>query len=325
MENKSVLFGAKYTSKLFLDFLKEFFDDIFIVTINEKKAKKNDVVDYYDFRNEKDKNCKIIIIDNYDLKNQGDYNKIKNLSCKLGFSIGWQRIIPKNVLELFSIGIFGMHGSSENLPKGRGRSPLNWSIIENRKTFITNLFKYSLGVDDGEILDSNEFVISNKDTAKTLHFKNLVSMMNLVSKNISSLKKNELNLERQKNVPASYYPKRNPSDSIIDLREDINYIERFIRAVTKPFNGAFTFINNKKIIIFKSQIFDYDEFDFPSSKIGEVVQVFDNFNFLLKLRGGNLLILNYEYDGLIKKGMVLKSDINLIKVFQKNSKGNYDI
>ena len=31
------------------------FDDIFIVTINEKKAKKNDVVDYYDFRNEKDK------------------------------------------------------------------------------------------------------------------------------------------------------------------------------------------------------------------------------------------------------------------------------
>ena len=56
--------------------------------------------------------------------------------------MGWQRLIPDNILSSTKIGIFGMHGSSEGLPKGRGRSPLNWSLILNYKYFSTSLIKY---------------------------------------------------------------------------------------------------------------------------------------------------------------------------------------
>ena len=46
-----------------------------------------------------------------------------------------KRLIPIDILEQFSVGAFGMHGSSMDLPLGRGRSPLNWSLIEGRKFF----------------------------------------------------------------------------------------------------------------------------------------------------------------------------------------------
>ena len=35
---------------------------------------------------------------------------------------GWQRLVPPQILAQINIAI-GQHGSSENLPRGRGRSP----------------------------------------------------------------------------------------------------------------------------------------------------------------------------------------------------------
>ena len=94
----------------------------------------------------------------YSLKSEEDFAFSKN-NFQIGFVVGWQRLIPENILDTF-IGVFGMHGSAMKLPKGRGRSPMNWSIIEGRKVFYTNLFKYNSGADDGDVLDTFKF--SNK-------------------------------------------------------------------------------------------------------------------------------------------------------------------
>src|SRR3989338_7611323 len=49
-------------------------------------------------------------------------------------------------LKSLSVGAFGMHGSSKPLPFGRGRSPINWSLIQDKKIFYTHLFQYLPGV-----------------------------------------------------------------------------------------------------------------------------------------------------------------------------------
>lgn len=80
---------------------------------------------YIDLKEHKKFFRSIYQADSYSLKSKAD-NKFfagaKEFS--LGFCIGWQRLIPVSVLERFSVGVFGMHGSVRNLPFGKGRSRL---------------------------------------------------------------------------------------------------------------------------------------------------------------------------------------------------------
>lgn len=46
---------------------------------------------------------------------------------------------------------------------------MNWSLIEGRKWFHTNLFKFQAGIDDGPIVDTFTFSITDADTGETLH------------------------------------------------------------------------------------------------------------------------------------------------------------
>ena len=80
-----------------------------------------------------------------------------------------------------------MHGSSKPLPHGRGRSPMNWSLVQNKDCFYTHLFRYRPGVDDGEIAAVQIFDITPFDTCLTLHYKNTLSMIGLLEKALPSL------------------------------------------------------------------------------------------------------------------------------------------
>ena len=132
-----------------------------------------------------------------------------------------------------------MHGSSQNLPFGKGRSPLNWSIIEGRKHFYTNLFKYNSGIDSGPILDTVCFSILPHDNIETLHYKNTLAMVQIISRNLKMFKSGKLILKTQKNIHSTFYPKRDPEDGEIDWNDNINNIDRLIKAVTTPFFWKF--------------------------------------------------------------------------------------
>ena len=324
---KIAVFGSKNTTRYLLNSLIEKLDISLIVTVSPELNEIHNIPDYTDLSDfSKSHGITLYQCKNYTLKNEDDKNFINSKKLDIAFVIGWQRLIPKQILSNARIGFFGMHGSSENLPKGRGRSPLNWSIIEGRKHFYTNLFKYNPGIDDGDIVDKVKFQISNTDDAKTLHFKNMVSMRYLIEKNLDSLMGNMLNLKNQPNLIPTYYPKRTPSDSLINWELDIHKLERFIRAVTKPFNGAFTFIEDKKIIVLKAQIFDFFDFDYDDKPLGSILEVFDNKCFLVKCNGGLLLVTDYQGEkSLIKQNIIFHNNKLSSQDFKINKNGFYDI
>lgn len=80
-----------------------------------------------------------------------------------------------------------MHGSYKGLPFGRGRSPLNWSLIQGNCFFYTSLIKYNSGIDDGDIVDTKKFEINSHDDIFSLHTKNQMIMSFLVKKNIKKI------------------------------------------------------------------------------------------------------------------------------------------
>lgn len=328
--SKIALFGCKNTTLYMLNALRGQQIKIdYLITIDPDNAKKNEVADYYEFHENSLKNgITLYKAERYSLDCKHDIDMINSFKIDLGFVIGWQRLIPQDILQCITIGIFGMHGSAMDLPLGRGRSPMNWALIEGRHFFYTNLFRYNAEADAGEIIDQIKFEINDRDTSGTLHYKNMLAMKTLIVSNFEALIHNKILLLPQRNIQPSFYPKRTLADSIIDWNQDIFFIDRFIRAVTHPFNGAFSYINDEvKIIIYEAQIFDlysYENF-YRDQKIGEVLEIFTENDFLIKCIGGLLLVREYASEQPINVGMIFFSPQNLIKNFPINSRRGYDI
>lgn len=323
---KIAVFGCKSTTKLLIDNLNNNFEIASIITISPDLAKLNHVAGYFDLRNTSYKN-KIYTCNKYSLNSNLDLDFFLKNKFDVGFVTGWQRLIPKAILETFSVGVFGMHGSAMDLPIGRGRSPMNWALIEGKKQFYTNIFKYDPGVDSGDVLDTYKFQIRNTDTAETLHFKNTLSMIHLINRNTSQFINRNLNLRKQNtDIKPTYYPKRSESDSIIDWTKDISEIDRFIRAVYPPFSGSYTFLNNEtKCQIIDAFTFDFNDFDFTKENPGTVVQVFPNGKFLVKCLGGLLFVSSFICEKKIYKGDFFDNSSEQINYFSTNNHGNFDI
>ena len=324
-DKKIAVFGCKSTTKFLIENLLKNVKISNIITISPSKGKRFEVADYYDLTKFSQKyNIDLYQSSKYSLKDPFDIENIRSLNIDLAFVAGWQRIIPEEILNSISTGAFGMHGSSMDLPLGRGRSPMNWSIIEGRKYFYTNLFKYDSGIDSGDILDTNKFPITEFDTAETMHFKNTLSMCDLIKKNLNNLLSGDFKLKKQKKINPTYYPKRTPNDSLIDWERDIFYLQRFIRAVTKPFNGAYTYNEKKKIIIYNAQILDTEYYGREDELNGKVIETFNNGKFIVKVNGGILLVNEYEGRMPIKNSLLSSGNEN-IKNFELNKHGYYDI
>ena len=314
------LHAARYLSKLGLQ--------IDLITISPITAVANKVAGYTDLTVNKKLFSSIYISESYALKTKKDKDNFRTIKkLKLGFSCGWQRLIPSEILDCFVIGVFGMHGSSRNLPFGKGRSPMNWSLIEGRKWFHTNLYKYQSDVDNGPVVDTYTFSINSSDTAETMHYKNILAMCYLIKKNLKALIDGTIKVKPQLIANGeSFYPKRAPADGVIDWRDDIFNIERLIRAVTNPFYGAFSFLNGIEVIILRSSILytDIEQHPFKEATFGEVLDVFPNNKFLVRCSGGVLLVHEYKGDTPLV-GVKFDEHEGALKSFERNHYGFFDV
>lgn len=289
---KVCLFGCKTTTLLLARHIQEIFGVDAIVTIDPAKGARAEVADYCDVSEWAAANgARVHRSGRYDLDTDEDRAFFTAEAFDIGFVAGWQRLVPSSVLSTFRLGVFGMHGSATNLPRGRGRSPMNWALIEGREVFYTNLFRYDPGVDSGDVVDTFCFTVNPHDTAETLHFKNTLSMVALIRRNRSQFLSGDVKVEAQSDEGATFYPKRSPSDSLIDWAAPIDRVERFIRAVAPPFNGAFSTIGSSKVVIRRAAIFEFDSVPIlEPAKNGEIVEIFPNGKFLVRCPGGTLIV-----------------------------------
>lgn len=298
MTKKVAVAGCKHTTKdLILGLERHGFNIDHCITINPKKAKEQKVAGYMDLRPFlEEKSIPYTVVNTYSLKDDKDKEVLLSLNLDILLVMGWQRLIPDWFLESLGIGAFGMHGSGKPLPHGRGRSPLNWSLIQGKNIFYTHLFQYKPSVDDGPIVGVQTFDINPYDTCLTLHFKNTISMIGLCVKYLPRLIDGSAKLAPQPKGNATYYPKRSEEDGLIYWEDSTKDIYNLIRAVTKPFPGAFSYLNddlNKKIYIWAAQPFD-TKLNYKNSRPGEIVDMFYNGMFAVKTNDSIMLVTESE-------------------------------
>ena len=264
----------------------------YLVSLSPEQAIQYKVSGYKSFEPlSKKYNIPIYYPELYSMK-ESDFDFFEKEKFDLLLVCGWQRLIPEKILGTVKICGIGSHGSSELLPKGRGRSPVNWSIIEGKKQFILQLFILTPGVDDGDIVYHETFDINEWDTCKTIYYKTSIVMKKSLLKLIPNILSNDFSRIPQSGEP-SFYPKRTPEDGLIDWNKSLTEIHNFVKALTKPYPGAFSFIGKQKIMIWEAQPFD-TKITFPDSRYGEVVEKFSSGDLVIRCMDGLLLITNYE-------------------------------
>ena len=304
MKYKVVVFGTKQSTAYLIN---KFKDDIdLVVTVNDTKsyniAGKGDVIGTAN-----DNNIECYSTDDYTLKSCKEF--FENNEFDIGISYGWQRLIPNSILTKFKHGIFGTHASPLGLPYGKGRSPLNWSIIRDFRQVYFNLFKYEVKADSGMIYSKTKFEINDWDTIESIKVKDLIVTKSQVGKLIEDYNNNNIKLFSQKdNIEETFFPKRSPKDGKIDLSLGVRDIYNLIRGVTKPFPGAFLMCDDMKVTIWNAVPFD-NQLDFSGYKVGEIIKFVEGTSkFILKLVDGTLLVNDYECekDYYFRKGLILK-------------------
>lgn len=241
----------------------------------------------------------------YSLKDERSRLFFQENTFGIGICMGWQRLIPLEVLQQFKSGIFGFHGSCGYLPYGRGRSPLNWSIINGDTRFILNLFQYDEKADSPNVYQNRMFEITPFDTIRTLQYKNLLVSYELVTQLIEDYRNKTIRVNRASRDFDIFYAKRTPQDGKISFYLKTRDIYNLVRGVTNPFPGAFANIESsgEKVIVWDAIPFD-GVMDFAKFKPGEIIEVFDEMP-LVRTIDGSILIRRYESESKLSKGTIL--------------------
>jgi len=233
----------------------------------------------------------------YALTDPADQAYLAEAGISVAIVMGWQRLVPAPVLSSLAVGAFGMHGSSEPLPRGRGRSPMNWSLLEGRTSFRTNLFRYDPGVDSGDIVGTVVFDINAWDDCASLHLKNTLAMTQLLDHHLDHLLAGEVDAQPQLDgIEPTYYAKRTAEDGRIRwLDMDTMRLFNHVRAQTRPFPGAFSHYEGgaDPVHIWRAVPFD-SRLEFPTSAPGRVCAVFDDGTFLVSTWDGTVRVLDAD-------------------------------
>lgn len=153
------------------------------------------------------------------------------------FIIGWSQIAGREVLDAPRIGCVGMHPTL--LPEGRGRASIPWAILKGLEETGVTMFRLDEGVDTGDIIAQKRVPIGSGETATELYGKVNEAHVGLIRDNWGSIMDGTARFARQDESRATVWPGRRPEDGRIDPSMGVADALRLVRAVTRPYPGAF--------------------------------------------------------------------------------------
>jgi methionyl-tRNA formyltransferase len=208
------------------------------------------------------------LIDTHDVNALETLNAIRKLEPELIFVVGWSQIVHEPFIALASEGAFGMHPTL--LPRHRGRAPIPWAILTGlARTGVTLFEIVDATADSGSIVGQVTLDIAPDETATTLFARIAEAHIDLTRALLPQLLDRTAPRIPQDPSRASSWPRRTPGDGIIDWETRAPYLYDWVRAQTRPYPGAFTFLGDEKVIVWGARPVELVE-QAPAGTIVEV-------------------------------------------------------
>ena len=146
------------------------------------------------------------------------------------------------------------------------------------------------GIDTGPIISQIKIEINKNDYIGDVLNKLYPKYKKITSRVLRLIMSKDVKLKDQDQSNHKIYPKRNPEDGLIDWSENETNIINLIRAVSRPYPGAFFISNNKKIILWKANFIK--ENHESQKRIGEIISIKEN----IKIKTKNGFIESYDWE-----------------------------
>ena len=217
--------------------------------------------------------------------------------------VAYGKILPKEILEIPPLGCINVHGSL--LPKYRGAAPIQWAVINGEKqTGITTMYMNE-GMDTGDMILKEVVDIGEDETTGEL-WKRLAGIG-------GKLLVNTLKLIESGNAPRE---KQGNDFTIAPMLEkemaQINWnektaleIKNLVRGLN-PIMGAYTYINGKKIKLWKVRVISNEEFiglnfvsdlNLDNVNNGDVIVANDKQGLFLKAKDAVIEAIEIQVEG----------------------------
>ena len=216
--------------------------------------------------------------------------EIKSLDADIIFLVGLSQLASEGLIYSAKLACIGFHPTA--LPRGRGRAPIAWLVLEG-KCGAVNFFVVGEGADDGPILCSESFSIEEDDTAGSVEYKILISLNKVLDVWLPQLKRGMWQPIPQDEALATYYGVRKPEDGLIDWFDDGDSIDKLVKASSHPHPGAYSYFGKVKMTIWRSR---KETALMIKGVVGRVLVINADKELLVQTGDGLIWLSEYEFD-----------------------------
>ncbi len=243
----------------------------------------------------------------YAFKNINDHAlDIINRTYDFIMVVGLSQLVCNQIITSAKIGCIGFHPTK--LPKGRGRAPIAWLVlneIEGAASFFQ--IKPDTDADSGPLLVQSVFEIDNEhDTAASVENKILTHIELALGKWLPNIANGEWSPLEQDQSLSSEYGVRKPEDGFVNWYNTSHHINKIIRSSMPPHPGAFAFKGSKS-------------FEIRNSKIKQIINIEGVVGRILKKINNNYLVQTGE------GSIWIETDIDLKVGTQLGTNSPYEI
>ena len=183
--------------------------------------------------------------------NPVEIENLKRLQPDLVLVVAYGLLVPKNILDLPQFGCINVHGSL--LPRWRGASPMEYSILKEDKKSGLSYMQMSEGLDEGPVYETHECSINHDDNLGKLEEKLIALSKDNLNIFLDRLEKGNLKPKKQNNNNATFAPKISKEMLQLDWKNDkASAVLAKINAF-EPKYGAYFFFGKKRIKVHQAK------------------------------------------------------------------------
>jgi methionyl-tRNA formyltransferase len=163
--------------------------------------------------------------------------------------VAYGLILPKTILDAFSLGCFNLHASL--LPRWRGAAPIHRAIMAGDKETGVMAMKMEEGLDTGPIAMAERLPIGPDMTTGELHDLLAPRGAKLMLVALSALERGTLQLTPQQDDGATYATKIDKSETRIDWAKVWHEVHDHCRGLS-PFPGAWFELAGSRVKVLRT-------------------------------------------------------------------------
>lgn len=188
-------------------------------------------------------------------KIRAEVEAVRSLGGDVMVTCAFGQILSREILDLFPLGVWNIHASL--LPKYRGASPIQYSIVNGEADTGITIMKTEEGMDTGDILLVKRTAIGADETAGELSARLSLLGGDAIAEGLKYIEAGNPALLMQDESRASVVRKITKEQAKIDWTKDAVSVKNLIHGMN-PSPVAYAVLEGMNINVYRAKAVDYE-------------------------------------------------------------------